>query len=263
MFLLVVNLVVYAQVPQRIVSLAPSVTETIYLLDEAEKLVGCTSYCNLALNDGVAEIGSTVDVNVEKIFSLQPDLVITMLMTKQQDLETMRKLGIKVVVVPTPVSFDEICEQTHQIAEIIGCSEKSHQIVKEIKKQVDSLKLVSKTSFRKQKFFFQIGANPVFTVLENTFMNDFITFCNGENIAGGMKRGTITRESVLLKNPDVILIATMGGFGESEMNSWKNFDGLNAVKNNQIFLVSSETSCSPTPDNFLQAFSEIVNQLKQ
>jgi len=263
-FFWVVSFATFAQnVPQRIVSLAPSLTEIVYLLDEADKLVGCTGYCTHAINDGVEEIGSTVDVNVEKIVSLQPDLVITMLMTKQQDLETLKKLGIKVEVIPTPVSFDEICEQTHQIAEIIGCTENAQQIIEKIKGQVDSLKQLSKRSFKKQKFFFQIGANPVFTVLENTFMNDFITFCNGENIAGGMKRGTITRESVLLKNPDVIIIATMGGFGESELNTWKNFDGLNAVKNNKIFLVPSETSCSPTPDNFLKAFSDILNQLNR
>ena len=251
----------FSQAPQRIVSLAPSVTETIYLLNQEDKLVGCTNYCTLAVNDGVELIGSTVDVNVEKIYSLNPDLVITMLMTKQQDLETMRKLGIRVVVIPTPVSFNEICDQTMQVAEMLHCSEKAREIVENVKTQVDSLKKVAIHEFKKQKFFFQIGANPLFTVLENTFMNDFITYCNGENIAKGLKHGTITREHVLVKNPDVILIATMGGFGESEMENWKIFEGLRAVKNNKVFLIESETSCSPTPDNFLRAYTEIINHL--
>lgn len=250
-----------AQNIQRIVSLAPSITETIYFLHAEEKLVGCTNYCTLAVNDGVEQIGSTVDVNVEKILKLKPDLVLTMLMTKQQDIETMKKLGIQVLVIPTPVSFDEICTQTRQIGKLIGIEKNTDVLIQQIKLKVDSLREFAQNNFAKQKFFFQIGAEPIFTVLENTFMNDLITFANGENIANGLKRGIVTRESVVVKNPEVVIIATMGGFGETEINAWKQYKELNAVKNDKVFLVDSETSCSPTPANFLAAFSDIVNYL--
>jgi iron complex transport system substrate-binding protein len=252
---------VKAQNIQRIVSLAPSITETLYFLNAEEKLVGCTNYCTLAVHDGIQQIGSTVDVNVEKILALQPDLVLTMLMTKQQDIETMKKLGIQVLVFPSPVSFGEICEQTRQIAKLIGVGKNADSLIQQIENSVDSLRKVAESKLHQQKFFFQIGADPIFTVLENTFMNDLITFSNGENIANGLKRGTLTRESVVVKNPEVIIIATMGGFGETEMNAWMKYKELNAVKNNTIFLVDSETSCSPTPANFLKAFSDIVNYL--
>lgn len=250
-----------AQTIHRIVSLAPSITETIYFLNAEEKLVGCTNYCTLAVHDGIQQIGSTVDVNVEKILALQPDLVLTMLMTKQQDIETMKKLGIQVLVFPSPVSFGEICEQTRQIAKLIGVGKNADSLIQQIKTKVDSLKELAHGRLPQQKFFFQIGADPIFTVLENTFMNDLITFSNGENIANGLKRGTLTRESVVVKNPEVIIIATMGGFGETEMNVWKRYNELVAVKNNNVFLIDSETSCSPTPANFLAAFSDIVNYL--
>ncbi len=94
-------------------------------------------------------------------------------------------------------------------------------------------------------------------------MNDFIIFCNGENIADDLTRGTMTRESVLLRNPDVIIIATMGGFGKDEMDIWKSYKGLKAAETGKIFLVDSETSCSPTPDNFLKAFRDIFANLNQ
>jgi iron complex transport system substrate-binding protein len=115
----------------------------------------------------------------------------------------------------------------------------------------------------RHKIFFQIGANPIFTVLENTFMNDYILFCKGENIANGMKHGTMTRESVIRKNPDIIIIATMGGFGKEEQSIWKSFDVLNAAKNNKVFLIDSEIACSPTPVNFAKAFAEIYQFVKE
>jgi iron complex transport system substrate-binding protein len=108
-----------------------------------------------------------------------------------------------------------------------------------------------------------LGANPVFTVLQHTFMDDFILYANGENIANGLRKGIITRESVLMKNPDVIIIATMGGFGAEEKRVWESYSGLKAAENKKIFLIDSETACSPTPANFVKAFTDVVKFVTQ
>jgi ABC-type Fe3+-hydroxamate transport system substrate-binding protein len=253
----------FAQNANRIISLAPSITETLYLIGAQDKLVGCTTFCTLAIADGKEQIGSTVDVNIEKILMLKPDLVLAMLLTKPQDIETMRKLGIKVEIIPTPKNFSEICNQTIQIAKLTGNENAAREIVQKTKNEVDSLKLKCRKHPKKLKIFFQLGSNPIFTVLENTFMNDFILLCNGENIANGLTKGSVTRESVLMKNPDVIIVATMGGFGAEEQKVWKSFDGLKAAKNNKIFLIDSETACSPTPVNFARAFADVVKFVNQ
>ena len=93
-------------------------------------------------------------------------------------------------------------------------------------------------------------------------MNDYITFCNGENIASGLTKGTITRESVVLHNPDFMFIATMGGFGEEELATWKTYEGISAIQNGGIFLIDSETSCSPTPANFVSALEDVFNNIR-
>jgi iron complex transport system substrate-binding protein len=253
----------YSQQVKRIVSLAPSITENLYLIGAQKKLAGCTSYCTLAVQDGVQQIGSTIDVNVEKILTLKPDLVLTMLMTKPQDVEAMRKLGIRVEILPTPKNFIEICEQTIEIGKLTGFEKEARQATDEAKRKVDSLKQLGLKSKVKQKIFFQLGSNPVFTVLPNTFMNDFILFCNGENIANGMTTGIISRESVLAKNPDVIIIATMGGFGAQEKKVWETYKSMNATKSRRIFLIDSETSCSPTPENFARAFADVIGFVTQ
>jgi iron complex transport system substrate-binding protein len=179
-------------------------------------------------------------------------------MTKQQDIAALKKIGIRIEVIPTPVNFEEICKQTEQIGGLLGIKTSTGKILSKIKNQVDSLKQLCASSPNKS-IFFQIGADPVFTVLPNTYMNDFILFCNGENIAGEMTRGTMTRESVVSKNPDIIIIATMGGFGTEEKKIWSRYSGLKAAENGNIFLIDSETSCSPTPDNFVKAFADVVH----
>lgn len=248
---------------EKVISLAPSITENIYLLGAEDKLVACTSYCTQALLDGKTTIGTTIDVNVEKIFALQPDLVLTMELTKSQDLEAMKKLGLNVVLIPTPKSFDEICKQTIRIGKLIGSEQTAQKVIQETKETVSEISVKSAQLPKKQKIFFQIGASPIFTVLQNTFMDDFILIANGENIANGLTKGTITRESVLIKNPDVIIIATMGGFGTEEKKVWENYKGMAAVKNNKVFLIDSETACSPTPLNFVSALNDVYQFVSQ
>jgi len=260
-FLFLLSIVGFAQNAEKIISLAPSITENIYLLGAQDKLIGSTSYCTQAVADGKETVGTSIDVNVEKIFALQPDLVLTMELTKMQDLETLKKLGLKVVVIPTPKTFVEICEQTIQIGKLIGNEASAKKLIGQIIKKVEEIKYKSAQLPGNQKVFFQIGASPIFTVLQNTFMDDFILLNNAENIANGMTRGTMTRESVLVKNPDVIIVATMGGFGLEEQKIWRSYSGLAAAKNNKIFLIESEIACSPTPDNFAKAFVSVYQFL--
>lgn len=253
----------FSQPAKRVISLAPSITENIYLLGAQDKLVGCTSYCTPAVNDGKVQVGSTIDINMEKVLMLKPDLVLAMMLTKPQDIATLKRLGIKVELIPTPKNFDEICTQTLKIAGLLGVENEAKDLVQKSKQTVDSLKNIAGSNHEKHKIFFQLGANPIFTVLENTFMNDFILFCNGENIANGLTKGSMTRESVLMKNPDVIIVATMGGFGVEEQKIWNSYAGLKAVKNNKVFLIDSETSCSPTPASFVKAFTDVVKFVTQ
>ncbi|WP_346857403.1 helical backbone metal receptor [uncultured Draconibacterium sp.] len=245
-----------AQQINRIISLAPSITENLYLIGAKDKLVGCTTYCLQAVNDGIPQVGSTVEVNVESVLALQPDLVLAMELTKPQDIATIRKLGIQVEIIHSPKSFDEICAQTLELGRLIGNTAAAEKLIETTKSEVDKIRQKSK-NLSHSKIFFQIGANPVFTVLEHTFMNDFINICNGENIAAGMTKGTITREGVLAKDPDVIIIAEMGGFGKEELKVWSAYTGMTAVKSNKVFLISSETSCSPTPANFVSALKDV------
>ncbi len=261
--LLLVSLSGFSQKAKRVVSLAPSITENIYLLGAQNQLVGCTSFCTLAIAGGKLQVGSTVDVNMEKIMLLKPDLVLAMMLTKAQDIETMKRLGIKVELLPTPKNFDEICEQTLYIGKLIGFENTALSVVKKSKQTVDSLMSLVVMRPQKQKIFFQLGANPIFTVLENTFMDDFILLSNSENIANGLTKGSVTRESVLMKNPDIIIVATMGGFGNEELKVWQGYKSLKAAKNNKIFLIDSETACSPTPVNFAKAFADVVKFVNQ
>ena len=259
------QLALMGQNEKRIISLAPSITKNIYYLDAQNQLVGCTSYCTEALNDKIEVIASAVKVNIEKSVSLLPDLVLATTITDPETINMFKKFGVKVEVFPTPKSFNEICDQFIRLGLLLGKDEKAHQVVDESKAKIESFSAKNELQ-NTSKIFFQIGAKPLFTVLPNTFMNDYISFLGSRNIAEGMSQGTITRESVLTHNPDVIFVVTMGIIGDEEKKTWESYKGLKAADNNKVFIIDAEKACSPTPITFvetLETIHSLINTVKE
>lgn len=246
---------------KRIVSLAPSLTKSIYSLNSQAKLVGCTSYCKEATTDKKVVVASMVTVNIEKIIGLKPDLVIAASITNPEYIQQLKKFGIIVVVFPTPKSYTEICNQFIELGQLLGNKETAIKIIKDISSKLDVMKREFARS-EKNKVFFQIGAEPLFTVLPKTFMNDYIENINGVNIASGLTKGPVSREFVISGNPDIIFITTMGIIGDEEKRTWESYKDLSAVKNKRIFIIESDIACTPTPVTFLKTMEVIYKSLK-
>ncbi len=246
----------YSQ-PKSIVSLTPSLTNMIYLLEGEDNLIGCTDFCETAKADDKEIVASQMSVNIEKIFSMDPDVVITTTLTSSRDIEALNNLGLNVKTFTSPSSFDELCEQFIKMGELIGKGNFGRKIVNREKQRLDSLQQLIPQS-KKPKIFMQLGVKPLFSVTPGTFMNDYITYSGGVNIAEGMSKGTITRETVLVRNPDVILIVLMGLVGKEEKQNWQNYSGLKAAENDKIYLVDADKACSPTPVTFVDTVEEII-----
>lgn len=250
-----------AQTPKRIISLAPSLTKNLYLLDAEDLLVGCTSYCALQAETDAEIVASAIQVNYEKAVMLKPDLLITTSLTKPKTIETFKKLGVEVLEFPSPKSFDQICEQFILLGEKVGKKELAEQLISEAKSRMEIIKQKVPKEGPRQKIFMQIGANPLFAVVPNTFMNDFIRFSGTENIADDLKVGSINRETVLIRNPDIIIVVLMGSLGAEEKDHWEKFEALSAVKKDQVFIVNADKTCSPTPISFVEALDELIAKI--
>jgi len=247
--------------PQRIISLAPSLTEELYSLGVQDKLVGCTNYCTKPPPaKEKAKIGTVVTPNLEKMVSLQPDLVISSSLTNSRILNKLKSLEIEVAIFPYPKSFPDICEQFLKLGEIVGEKKVAQKIIQETKNRVNSICKQTK-NFPAKRVFVQIGSNPLYTVTQGTYFQDLITLAGGINVCQNTTSGFYSREKVLEDNPEVIFIATMGMTGEEEKEQWEKFASLEAVRGKNIFLIDSEKMCSPTPQDFLLTLEVIFKKI--
>ena len=250
------------QTYKRIISLAPSLTMNLYYLESQDRLIGCTSYCEIAKTDNKPIVASAVNTNIEKVISQDPDLVLAPSTTSLETIAMLKRFGIKVEVFLTPDSFNEICSQFKRMGLLLGKVELADKKIAIARLKVDSLQKEC-TWVDAPRIFIQIGAKPLYTVIPNTFMNDYIRFINGTNLAFDLNRGTITRETVIARNPDVIFIVTMGIIGNEEKEIWEDFREINASRNGRVFLIDANMACTPTPVSFVHTLEIIVSLLNQ
>lgn len=255
--LLLLQLVSQAQEVRRIVSLVPWMTRSLYLMGEQERLVGCTNYCPVAVADKIPVVASAISVNIEKVLTRKPDLVFASSLIKPETIDNLKNLKLKVEYMPYPKSFDEICTDFIRIGELVGQSTKAKAIVTQQKERLAKLKAIVPAG-KNPKILIQIGAKPFFCAVPNTFIDDFIQFSGGKNIAAELNTGNITREYVLKQNPDFIFIVTMGMVAQEEKDAWLKYMVLSASKSNQIYILDSDKTCSPTPVLFVDALEEII-----
>jgi ABC-type Fe3+-hydroxamate transport system substrate-binding protein len=260
--LIAFQLIGSAQEAKRIVSLVPWMTKALYLMGEQSRLVGCTNYCPVEVSSKIPIVATAVSVNIEKTFLLKPDLVLVSSLIKPETIESLKKLGIRVEYQVYPKSFDEICSDFIRIGELVGQTDKAKIIVSQQKERLLKLKS-SIPKGKNPKILIQIGAKPLFCAVPQTFMDDFISFSGGTNIASGFKIGSITREYVLKQNPDVIFIVTMGIMAQEEKDTWLSYSSLSASKTKNIFILDADKTCSPTPVLFVDALEEMIKLMYQ
>ena len=247
--------------PQRIVSLGPINTENVFLLGAGDRLVADTSYCvhPAAARDKV-KIGSVMQLNIEQILGLHPDLILATGLTSPQQVAQLAASGVRVVHFPQPSNFAGICAQFLELGRLLGLESRAREIIAEAQKKVRAIQMRVK-DLPPKRVFLQVGAHHLFASVESSFTNDYIVLAGGINIAAGQKDGRYNREKVTAQNPDVIIIAVMGsegGIGAGEKEEWLRFTPISAVRNRQVYVVDPDIICSPSPMTFVKGLEQIA-----
>lgn len=254
------NSLAYAEerYPERIISLGPSITKALYLLGVEDKLIANTVYClSPPEAKNKEKIGTVVEVNIERVFRLNPDLVIATSLISPKTKEKLKNLGIKLATFPTPGNFSQMCKQFLELGKLVGKVKVAEEIVKSAAAKADSIKENVK-NLPHPKVLVQIGARPLFVATGSYFINDYIEFAGGINIAKDAKEGIYSREQILKADPEVIIITKMGIATEKEKEVWQKYKTLSAVKSGRIYIIDTDEITSPTPASFVKTLEEIV-----
>ncbi len=246
----------------RIISFSPPATEQIFLLGAEDRLIACTTYCIRPTQaEKKVKIGSLRDLNMEKIIALAPDLVIASSLTKPMVVKKLNDFGIKTVTFKSPPDFKTLLKQFVELGELIGEKDKAAKIAKDSEGKIDRIKVMTSGFSKKPKAIFQVGSKPMYLSGNDSFVGDFIKSAGGVNILGDKNSGVFSREMIVVENPDVIFMTTMGFAGEEEKKEWQKFKSISAVANSRIFVYDASSICSPNPCDLPLILAEIAGHL--
>jgi len=237
--------------PQRVISLAPNITEIIFALNRENLLKGVTLHCDFPVDAKfLPRVGSYVGLDLEKIVSLKPDLCIAIKDgNPKQVVERLESFGIPVYAVD-PRNLDSVMETILSIGGLLGADKRADVLVKNMRSRIRRVtELVAATS-HKPGVFFQIGAAPVVSVGTRTYIHELIILAGGTNVtAGETPYPRFSREQLIALSPDVVIITSMtrSDAFDQVLAEWNKWPQIQAVRNKQIYLADSDLFDRPSP----------------
>ena len=236
--------VVLCASPKRIVSLAPSITEMIYFLGLGDRLVGVTRFSYFPEEAREKpKVGTYTDVNVEKVVTLNPDLVIaTVDGNRREDVEMLEEAGIPVYVL-NPRRVTKILDAIERVGEICGIAHRARVRVDSLRERVERITEAVRGKGR-PLVFLVINVKPLMSVNRSTTHHDIIELAGGRNLAEDqpITYPRLSLEEVLRKGPGVIIISSMDKTAEYERarREWFQWNTIPAVRKGHVYLINSD-----------------------
>jgi cobalamin transport system substrate-binding protein len=237
----------------RIISLAPSVTETIFALGLGGRLVGVSTYCDYPpAANRIDRVGSFLAPNVEAIVAKHPDVIIAVPSPgNESPVETLRRLGMKVLLVD-PQTVAEIEESFVTIGRELDHEAEARALVSRVERRMASVR-ARVAGAPARKVLMVVGQTPLIAAGAHTFQDELIRMAGGINVAAAAG-GTwphLSLEFAIAAAPEVIIDTTMGNEeragAAAALRFWKAFPSLPAVRDGRIYGYKAYQLLRPGP----------------
>ena len=251
--------------PQRIVSLAPSVTEVLFEAGAGSRVVGVTSYCVFPRDVlALRKVGGYLTPSYEALVALQPDLVVTL--AEHADVEPkIRALGIPILRLDHS-SLDGIVRSIEQVGERCGTVPRAQQAAAELRQTLAGVKRLAAGA--RPRVLICFGRAEDFrrltTGAPGTIHDDLIIHAGGVNVlaSSAIAYPTLSAEGVMRLDPDVIIEFSSGAINAAALRrQWNRLDSVRAVRNGRVYVLTGEFLSVPGP-RFARVAETIARSLR-
>lgn len=234
--------------PERIVSLAPSITEMLYAVGAGPQVVGRTDYDNYPPEvEAVPSVGGfdVSTISVETVLDMEPDLVIGGSIYQAELANTLKNVGLTIIVLE-PESIADIVGTIQMLGAITGHADEAGAVVDGMQARIDAVteKVAAIPADERPLVFYEVWHEPLMTASDQTFVGELITLAGGVNIFGALGEAypTISAEQIIEQNPDLIL----GPSSHSDqltaamIAARPGWESLTAVQDGAVYIVDGD-----------------------
>lgn len=256
--------VVLPRPAQRIVSLAPHITELLFAAGAGGQVAGAVSYSDFPEEaTAVPRVGGYASVDLEAVVALKPDLVIAWKSgNRNAHLDRLTALGIPVYV-NEPRHLDDVARSLRAIGRLAGTDAAAEQAATRFAQRRDELR-ARYAERPRVRTFYQIWNQPLMTVNGEHLISDVIRLCGGDNVFAGLPQlaPNIGVEAVLAANPEVIVASGMGESRPEWLDQWKRWPALAANGAGNLYFIPPELVQRHTP-RILDGAQRLCEQLEE
>ena len=236
--------VVLEEIPQRIVSISPACTETLFALGLGDKVVGVTEYCDYP-EEALAKpkIGSFTEPNLEAVLAQEPDLVLATGGVQIDLLDRMEEAGLAVYAV-NPVTFDQTVASILAVGLLTGAEREAEDIMADMNaRAVDIARSVNEMEAEgkeRPRVFYEIFyENNVWTAGSDSIISDLIRLAGGENIGDvqSSEYYEFSVESLIAENPQVYLVGSGSMFSPGDVSGRSGWERMDAVAGGRVYVI--------------------------
>jgi iron complex transport system substrate-binding protein len=235
----------------RIVSLAPANTEMLFAVGAGDKVVGVDEYSNYpAAAAKLPKVGGFLDVNVEAVVGLKPDMVVVSSMHKQP-VAQLEQLGIKCFVVE-PRNITQVYSSIELLGSLVGREADAKRVVDGIKATIADVARKTSTVSQRKLVFYEVWGDPLQSAGPNTYIHEIIVLAGGRNLTADTAEDypLIGYEVVVARDPDVIVYPTYHGSVDltaEGLSARPGWSGIKAVRNNALHGIDADLTSRGGP----------------
>jgi len=234
------NQVTLPRPAQRVIAMAPHVTELLFAAGGADKIVGAVTYSDYPeAAKKVPRVGDNRQVDMERVIAMKPDLIVVWMHgSSERQIDTLRQLGVPIFH-SEPKKLGDIAASIATLGKLMGTESVADATAADLRKQFSALarQYANRPPVR---MFYQVWDKPLHTLSSGSIVSDAMTLCGGVNIFADLKvtAPVVGIEAVLQADPEAI-------FGTSEKNYggvklWRVYPNLQAVRRDNLFTLDGE-----------------------
>jgi iron complex transport system substrate-binding protein len=234
------NVVTLQKPAQRVIAMAPHVTELLFTAGAGDKIVGAVTYSDYPeAAKKIPRVGDNRLIDMERVAAMKPDLIVIWMHGGfERQIEGLRKLGVPLFH-SEPTKLEGIADNVVRLGQLMGTETVANAAAEDIRQQFAAMT----RQYAKRppvRLFYQVWDKPLYTLSNKSIVGDAIRLCGGVNIFGELKvtAPVVSIEAVLQENPEAIFGTSEKDYGS--VNLWKPYPNMLAVKNNNLFRLEGE-----------------------